>query len=360
MELQEALAYHSKVYPLMQPADYYKLVYQNEFGGGHMIADAQRSLAFLLEEARALSGAASTALSDGIGAGLCRMHLAGALTRGLSPQTLNRMFVATANTHSGTRAGFEDKLLILSNFCKGNILHSDPAAMSSYIDMQRKLAFPAVHHSDVYARTYHPAYRVVHEAYARCFALFCRIDALLAHVSAPIIAIDGRSASGKSTLAEHLHAVYGACVIHMDDFFLPPAKRKASRLAEPGGNVDYERFKAEVLAPLNTRRPFSYRIFDCKKMDFAGERAIDPRAPVVIEGAYSLRPDFGRYYDLSVFCSISPDFQKKRILARNGQEMLERFLSAWIPLEERYFSAFSIEAGCALSFQAKTADTTDA
>ena len=63
---------------------------------------------------------------------------------------------------------------------------------------------------------------------------------------------------------------------------------------------------------------------------------------------------------MSVFCSISPELQKKRILARNGPEMLERFLSAWIPLEERYFAAFSIEAGCALSLQAKNADTTDA
>ena len=32
----------------------------------------------------------------------------------------------------------------------------------------------------------------------------------------------------------------------MDDFFLPMELRTAERLEEPGGNVHYERFSAEV------------------------------------------------------------------------------------------------------------------
>ena len=31
--------------------------------------------------------------------------------------------------------------------------------------------------------------------------------------------------------------------------------------------------------------------------------------------------------------------QRERILRRNGAEMLERFVSTWIPLEEAYFTA---------------------
>ena len=356
MKLEEVLAYHQAAYPLMRPADYYKLIYQNEFGGGHMIADPRRSLALLQEEARTLPKAPAPKLSDDIGSGLCRMHLSQALTRGLTPETLNRMFVTAANSHSGTHDSFENKLLVLLDFCRANMPHEDFTATASYIDAQRALSFPAVHHSDEYVRAYHPAYRVVEAAYAHYFPLFCRIDALLAHHGSPVVAIDGCSASGKSTLAELLHTIYGASVVHMDDFFLPPEKRTPSRLSEPGGNVDYERFKAEVLAPLRMRRSFSYRVFDCKKMGFAGERAIDLHAPVVIEGAYALRPDFGRYYDLSVFCSIPPGLQEARIRARNGEQMLERFLSTWIPLEERYFSALSIRAGCALHFDIDETD----
>ena len=38
-----------------------------------------------------------------------------------------------------------------------------------------------------------------------------------------IIAIDGRCAAGKTTLAARLAKELGGDVIHMDDFFLPPA-----------------------------------------------------------------------------------------------------------------------------------------
>ncbi|MBS7324987.1 MAG: (d)CMP kinase, partial [Angelakisella sp.] len=37
-----------------------------------------------------------------------------------------------------------------------------------------------------------------------------------------VIALDGRAAAGKSTLAAALAETLQAAVIHMDDFFLPP------------------------------------------------------------------------------------------------------------------------------------------
>ena len=58
-----------------------------------------------------------------------------------------------------------------------------------------------------------------------------------------IVAIDGRCASGKSTLAAYLKSALACSVIHMDHFFLQPHQRTEKRLREPGGNVDYERFK---------------------------------------------------------------------------------------------------------------------
>ena len=38
-QLQEVLLWHQQRYPRMQIQDLVKLVYQNEFAGGHMIAD---------------------------------------------------------------------------------------------------------------------------------------------------------------------------------------------------------------------------------------------------------------------------------------------------------------------------------
>ena len=58
-----------------------------------------------------------------------------------------------------------------------------------------------------------------------------------------MLAIDGMSASGKSTLAQEVADKYGGSVVHMDDFFLPAELRTNKRLETPGGNIHYERFK---------------------------------------------------------------------------------------------------------------------
>ena len=69
-----------------------------------------------------------------------------------------------------------------------------------------------------------------------------RIDALILQKPHVLIAIDGPAASGKTTLAARLEKRYGADVLHMDDYFLQPHQRTPDRYAEPGGNVDRERF----------------------------------------------------------------------------------------------------------------------
>ena len=61
-----------------------------------------------------------------------------------------------------------------------------------------------------------------------------------------VLAIDGRCGAGKSTLADRLAAQWNGRVIRADDFFLRPEQRTPERLAEPGGNLDRERMKAEV------------------------------------------------------------------------------------------------------------------
>lgn len=61
-----------------------------------------------------------------------------------------------------------------------------------------------------------------------------------------IIAIDGRCAAGKLTLALLLSEQPDATIFHMDDFYLQGRQSTYERLNEVGGNVDYERFAKEV------------------------------------------------------------------------------------------------------------------
>lgn len=160
------------------------------------------------------------------------------------------------------------------------------------------------------------------------------------------IAIDGMCASGKTTLAEVLRQRYDCNVFHMDDFFLRPEQRTPERYAEPGGNVDRERFQEEVLNHLDDRAGFSYQLYSCAK------QALDAWVPVqyhqlnIIEGAYSLHPAFGDIYDLRFYYGIDPQEQLDRILERNGEEKLKMFIERWIPMENRYLETFHIPEKC--------------
>lgn len=158
-----------------------------------------------------------------------------------------------------------------------------------------------------------------------------------------VLAIDGMSASGKSTLAQEVADKYGGSVVHMDDFFLPAELRTNKRLETPGGNIHYERFKEEVLPGIADHRSFEYGIFDCRNMRVCGIRKIKGEGLVIVEGAYALRPEFRNMYDITVFMKIDSDMQLERIVTRNGAEKAKMFRERWIPMENRYFEAFDIE-----------------
>lgn len=168
------------------------------------------------------------------------------------------------------------------------------------------------------------------------------IDRLLERKEKVIIAIDGRSAAGKTSLASSLENIYDCNVFHMDDFFLAAKLKTKERLNEAGGNVDYIRFKNEVMDKLREEAPFSYQIFDCKLQDLTEERHIRPKKLNIVEGAYSMHPALIDYYDFKIFLDIEDEFQRERILKRNGSFIYEKFINEWIPLEDKYFKELKI------------------
>lgn len=209
-----------------------------------------------------------------------------------------------------------------------------------------------------------------------------------------IIAIDGRSASGKTTLAKELNELFLSEVIHMDDFFLQPEQRTEERLSEVGGNVDRERFLREVALPLKACREerdavqndvksavpkscckesdqedssderagneepgdrgmnrdilLSYRRYDCSTQELTECMRIRKSPLIIVEGVYSCHPYFGDIYDVRVFMDVENRQQQERIKKRNGADMLLRFTEEWIPKEDAYFEQFCIRENCDL------------
>jgi len=181
-------------------------------------------------------------------------------------------------------------------------------------------------------------------------ALCRRIDELLACQPQVLVAIDGDCGSGKTTLAEDMQARYDCNILPMDHFFLRPEQRMPSRLAEPGGNVDYERFLAEVLIPLQGGEPFDYQPFDCRTGQMGEAVSVPVRPLNVMEGSYSLHPTLSAAYHVKVFLTIDPAEQLRRLALRDGGRLLERFQEEWIPMEKRYFEQFDIAGQCDFVF----------
>ena len=188
-ELREVLLSHQQRYPMLQIQDLVKLVFQNEFAGGHMIADPKSSLERLREECQALADyRCDEEPSDvfvSIGNGLCRLQLAAIVGTGVQLTTINEFFVNTARSRRGELAGFEQKLQVLRACCQTGQLPHSAADLEAFLSAYRAQGYPPLSHSAVYRDHYRPAYRVVDSAYRNHFALFCRTDALVKSTDAP-------------------------------------------------------------------------------------------------------------------------------------------------------------------------------
>jgi len=186
-----------------------------------------------------------------------------------------------------------------------------------------------------------------------------RIDQLLDSKDRVVVAIDGNSTAGKSTLSAALKEAYSCNVISTDHFFLSPDKRTPERLSQPGGNIDHERFLDQIIVPLRNGEQFSYCPYDCQFDRLAEPVVIDPNPLVIVEGVYSMHPVFSYdladhpetgIYDLTVFLQIDADEQKRRLTQRNPH-LFERFVNEWIPLENSYFEHFRIAEKCDFVFK---------
>ena len=168
-----------------------------------------------------------------------------------------------------------------------------------------------------------------------------------------IIAIDGMTGSGKTTLSKELSQMFDdAPIFHADDFFLLPELRTEERLKEPGGNIHYERMKKEVIDPLINGKIndiIKYKPFNCRIQDFGEEKSLKINKINIVEGSYSLNPYFGKYYDFSVFLKINDNEQIER-LTKRAPKMINNFINKWIPLEKKYHEAFNLYEKCDIKF----------
>ena len=348
MKFKEYLIESLKKHPSIMPRDVAKLCYQAAMGAEHLLMDASAARKYFDAEfdvTDVRDGELFECLSDDV----CRVDLGAWKKTGMPKEWLFNMFVGTASVSRGGRDVLEKYLEDADEVIAGIGENFPLAEWRNFAEEYRAKGMPAVHHSDAYRELERPAYRIVDRGFIVCLPILLAASRIKVEGdTAAVIAIDGRAASGKTTIADRLARIMSVDVIRADDFFLPPALRTAERLSEIGGNLHYERFFDEVLPNVAKPAPFSYGVFDCSIMDIGGERAIGESRWRIVEGSYSHHPKFGDYADLRVFCTVDPEEQMRRILARNGEIMAARFKNEWIPMEEKYFLGLGIREGADL------------
>ena len=336
-------------HPASQLQDLRKALYQSVFGCGHLITDTSAAAEGIRRET-AEAGPCSREI-EALDGPWSRVQL-GVQADGLTPETLACIFARSAAMPHGGADTLQEKLTVLRRLIHSGALPYSPAEADAELDDWRKNGFPACRHSEEYRAAYRPAYRVLHRTYVRLLPLLAAIDRALAENPRVLLAIEGGAASGKSTLADLLTAIYpDTALFHADDFFLRPEQRTAARYAQPGGNLDRERLETEILIPLSRGENPEYRPFDCRAMSLAAPQHGQVARLNIVEGSYSLHPELERRYDLSVFLEISPETQRRRVLERNGPEWGQRFFERWIPLENTYHEATRTAERCTLRLE---------
>lgn len=166
------------------------------------------------------------------------------------------------------------------------------------------------------------------------------------------LGIDGRSGSGKSTLAAALarlahDAGISITVIEGDQFYGGGSAAtwdRRSTVENVDAVIDWRR-QRDVLRALRDEGSAEWRCFDWNASDWDGDPppwATDPvRATatgiVVLEGAYSCRPELHELLDLRVLLEIPSGIRRQRLLAREGEAYRHDWEARWSTAEEHYF-----------------------
>ena len=158
-ELKSVLKDHAKRYPRMEPTDAVKLLYQNEFGGGHLIRDVDACLRYLQAEYESIPKDPAATRREYIGNGIYRVNLA-PLTEAELDQ-LGRNFIASAAAQQGDLDRFIQKLETLKKLTAEGVFAFDSAQLEEYLTAYEQAGYPMVSHSPTYRDHYKPAYRVV-------------------------------------------------------------------------------------------------------------------------------------------------------------------------------------------------------
>jgi uridine kinase len=164
-----------------------------------------------------------------------------------------------------------------------------------------------------------------------------------------LVALDGPSGAGKTTIAAGIAKHLEATIVPGDDFFaaqITDAEWEARSARQRAADaIDWQRLRREALAPLLAGQVARWRAFDFA----AGVRPDgtypmsaevterSPAAVIVLDGAYSTRPEFLDLIDLAVLVEAPSRVREARLASREEAMFLSAWHRRWDGAEAHYF-----------------------
>ena len=332
--MENYLEYYYKKYPQSEIKDYIKLVYQSTFGTGHMITSPAESLSRLKDEIANLAPIDFYEdLYDYISYDYVRVNLRVYKYYNLNVNLLNESFVNTSLMFVDNNKTFTNELETLKRFLTKKGYNTNE--VDSYFEELEDNNYSDIHHSKTYRKAYSPAYRIIHQKFLSEELQYYQVRHYLDSFDKTKInffGLEGKAASGKTTIANLLEKDDDVTIIHVDDFF---------DYSDEEIGINSLRIIKEIINPAIIHKPLKYKKYDCTSKTFVDTSIDNLNSIVVIEGVFCCNSTLEEYYKGIIYLHINEDSQQERLIKRN-KLLYNRFVNEWIPRENNYFRKYNI------------------
>jgi uridine kinase len=164
-----------------------------------------------------------------------------------------------------------------------------------------------------------------------------------------LVALDGGSGAGKSSVADLIATALDAVLIQSDDFYAAhisnaewERRTPAQRAAEA---LDWRRLRVEALEPLLARKTAKWHPFDFASIRPDGTYPMctdfverQPADVIILDGAYTSRRELADLINLSVLIDVPIAIRHERLAVRENSRFLAAWHARWDAAEAYYFT----------------------